>query len=101
MSNFIGTSKLITHYASLITVSMRLDLFLKVSRLCPRRTLAQELCGARFALLNGRPAKSAHAVKAGDEMPIRRRDLHTIAHVRKAPATRDVSRRDSDQLVAL
>src|SRR5882762_8503087 len=41
---------------------VRLDVFLKLSRLCPRRTLAQELCDAGFVLLNGRPAKSAHAV---------------------------------------
>ena len=78
---------------------MRLDLFLKVSRLCPRRTLAQELCDAGFVLLNGRPAKSAHAVKAGDEIKIRRRDREIIARVLKSPATRNVSRRDADQLV--
>jgi ribosomal 50S subunit-recycling heat shock protein len=80
---------------------MRLDLFLKVSRLCPRRTLAQELCDAGFVLLNGRPAKSAHAVKAGDEIRIRRRDRETNARVLKAPATRNVSRRDADQLVEI
>ena len=80
---------------------MRLDLFLKVSRLCPRRTLAQELCDAGFVLLNGRPAKSAHAVKAGDEIQIRRRDREIIARALKAPATRNVSRRDADQLVEI
>jgi ribosomal 50S subunit-recycling heat shock protein len=80
---------------------MRLDLFLKVSRLCPRRTLAQELCDAGFVLLNGRPAKSAHAVKTGDEIKIRRRDREVIARVLKAPTTRNVSRRDADQLVEI
>ena len=80
---------------------MRLDLFLKVSRLCPRRTLAQELCDAGFVLLNGRPAKSAHAVKAGDELTIRRRDREIIARVLEAPANRNVSRRDADQLVEI
>jgi ribosomal 50S subunit-recycling heat shock protein len=80
---------------------MRLDLFLKVSRLCPRRTLAQELCDAGFVLLNGRPAKSAHAVKTGDELTIRRRDRQVVARVLKEPATRNVSRRDADQLVEL
>ena len=80
---------------------MRLDLFLKVSRLCPRRTLAQELCDAGFVLLNGRPVKSAHAVKAGDEIKIRRRDREIIARVLKSPATRNVSRRDADQLVEI
>jgi ribosomal 50S subunit-recycling heat shock protein len=78
---------------------MRLDLFLKVSRLCPRRTLAQELCDAGFVFLNERPAKSAHAVKAGDEIKIRRRDREVIARVLQAPMTRNVSRRDADKLV--
>jgi ribosomal 50S subunit-recycling heat shock protein len=78
---------------------VRLDVFLKLSRLCPRRTLAQELCDAGFVLLNGRPAKSAHAVKAGDEINIRRRDREIIVRVLKAPATRNVSRCDSSQLI--
>lgn len=83
---------------------MRLDLFLKVSRLCPRRTLAQELCDAGFVLLNGRRAKSAHTVKVGDEITIRHRDVHLgdrqlVARVLKEPPTRNVSRRDADQLV--
>ncbi len=78
---------------------MRLDLFLKVSRLCPRRTLAQELCDAGFVLLNGRTAKSGHTVKVGDELRIRRRDREIVARVLQAPASRNVSRRDADQLV--
>ena len=78
---------------------MRLDLFLKVSRLCPRRTLAQELCDAGFVLLNGRPAKSAHAVKTGDVITIRRRDREVTARVLREPPSRNVSRRDADQLV--
>ena len=80
---------------------MRLDLFLKVSRLCPRRTLAQELCDAGFVLLNGRPAKSAHAVKAGDEIKIRRRDREIVARVLKDPPSRNVSKRDAEQLVEI
>jgi ribosomal 50S subunit-recycling heat shock protein len=80
---------------------MRLDLFLKLSRLCPRRTIAQQLCDAGFVLLNGRPAKSAHTVNAGDEIKIRRRDREIVARVLKAPETRNVSRRDADQLVEI
>jgi ribosomal 50S subunit-recycling heat shock protein len=78
---------------------VRLDVFLKVSRLCPRRTLAQELCDAGFVLLNGRPAKSAHTVKAGDEISVRRRDRQTIVRVLQTPATSYVSRRDASQLI--
>lgn len=80
---------------------MRLDLFLKSSRLCPRRTLAQELCDAGLVLLNGRTAKSGHSVKAGDEITIRRRDRETTVRVLIAPATSNVSRRGASQLVEI
>ena len=80
---------------------MRLDVFLKLSRLCPRRTLAQELCDAGFVLLNGRPAKSAHTIKAGDEIRIRRRDREITARILDAPASRNVPRRHADQLVEI
>lgn len=80
---------------------MRLDLFLKLSRLCPRRTLAQELCDAGLVLLNGRKAKSAHSVKAGDEITIRYRDHETTARVLNAPATRNISRRDASGLLEI
>ena len=78
---------------------MRLDLFLKLSRLCPRRTIAQELCDAGLVLLNGRPAKSAHAVKAGDEITVRSRRRETVARVLMVPVRANVSRRDASGLV--
>lgn len=45
---------------------MRLDLFLKTSRLVKRRTVAQEMCDAGKVLVNGSPAKSAKEVRPGD-----------------------------------
>jgi ribosomal 50S subunit-recycling heat shock protein len=80
---------------------MRLDLFLKVSRLCPRRTLAQELCDAGFVLINGRSAKPAHAVNAGDEIKIRRRDREIVARVLAVPTRSNVSKADAGQLVEI
>ena len=80
---------------------MRLDLFLKTSRLCPRRGVAQELCDAGFVLLNGRPAKSAHVVKAGDEISLRRRDRLLVARVLEVPTRSQVSRRESATLVEI
>src|SRR6267378_761744 len=77
---------------------MRLDLFLKLSRLCPRRSLAQQLCDAGFVLLNGRAAKSAHAVKVGDEINVRRRSHETTVRVSAVPITNSVSRRDAKLL---
>jgi ribosomal 50S subunit-recycling heat shock protein len=80
---------------------VRLDLFLKTSRLCPRRAVAQELCDAGFVLLNGRPAKSAHVVKAGDEISLRRRDRLLVARVLEVPTRSQVSRRESATLVEI
>ena len=49
---------------------MRLDKFLKVSRLIKRRTVANEACDAGRVLINDRPAKASAQVKAGDIIEI-------------------------------
>ena len=49
---------------------MRLDKFLKVSRLIKRRTVANEACDAGRVLINERPAKASVQVKAGDILEI-------------------------------
>ncbi|HKZ80626.1 MAG TPA: S4 domain-containing protein [Pyrinomonadaceae bacterium] len=77
---------------------MRLDLFLKASRLCPRRTVAQKLCDARLVFVNGTLAKSSHSVKAGDEVTIRRHDRITTVRVRSIPLTRQTSRKEAEDL---
>jgi ribosomal 50S subunit-recycling heat shock protein len=50
---------------------MRLDKFLKVSRLIKRRTLAKEVADQGRITINGKIAKASSAVKAGDELAIR------------------------------
>ena len=80
---------------------MRLDLFLKLSRLCPRRSVAQKLCDAGFVLLNGRPAKPAHSVNVKDEITVCRRDRETIVRVVSVPESRSVSRRDANSLIEM
>ena len=45
---------------------MRLDKYLKVSRLIKRRTVANEVADAGRILINGKVAKASQAVKAGD-----------------------------------
>ncbi|MEK6336359.1 MAG: S4 domain-containing protein [Acidobacteriota bacterium] len=80
---------------------MRLDLFLKLSRLCPRRTLAQELCDAGLVLLNSRRAKPGHTVKAGDEISVRRRQQQTVAKILRVPENANVSRRDAGGLIEI
>ena len=49
---------------------MRLDKFLKVSRLIKRRTVANEACNAGRVLVNGKVAKASVNVKPGDEIEI-------------------------------
>lgn len=49
---------------------MRLDKFLKVSRLIKRRTVANEACYAGRVMVNGKPAKASVNVKVGDEIEI-------------------------------
>lgn len=49
---------------------MRLDKYLKVSRLIKRRTVANEACDAGRVLLNAKPARASAAVKAGDIVEI-------------------------------
>ena len=50
---------------------MRLDKYLKVSRLIKRRTVANEACDAGRVLVNDKPAKASANVKAGDIIEIR------------------------------
>ena len=49
---------------------MRLDKFLKVSRLIKRRTVANEACDAGRVFVNGKPAKASVKVKPGDIIEI-------------------------------
>ena len=49
---------------------MRLDKYLKVSRLIKRRTVANEACDASRISVNGRAAKASYDVKLGDEITV-------------------------------
>lgn len=49
---------------------MRLDKYLKVSRLIKRRTVANEACDAGRVSINGKPAKASAEVKVGDVIEI-------------------------------
>ena len=49
---------------------MRLDKYLKVSRLIKRRTVATEACAAGKVSVNGKVAKPSHDVKIGDTLEI-------------------------------
>ena len=49
---------------------MRLDKFLKVSRLIKRRTVANEACDASRVIVNGKSAKPSYNIKLGDEITL-------------------------------
>lgn len=49
---------------------IRLDKFLKVSRIIKRRTVANEACDAGRVTVNGKPAKASLTVKAGDILEV-------------------------------
>ena len=50
---------------------MRLDKWLKVSRLIKRRTVANEACDNARVVVNGRPVKASYEVTAGDVVSLR------------------------------
>lgn len=77
---------------------MRLDLFLKTSRLIPRRSLAQEFCDAGLIKVNGTAAKSSKEVKAGDEIEIKRRSRITRLKILEIPAQKQVSKQSAANL---
>jgi ribosomal 50S subunit-recycling heat shock protein len=62
---------------------MRLDKFLKVSRLIKRRTLAKEVCDQGRVSINGITAKSSSTVKVGDELTVRYGNKLVTARVEK------------------
>lgn len=68
---------------------MRLDKFLKVSRLIKRRTVAKDVSEQGRVVLNGREAKPSSAVKVGDEITVQfGQKLVTVRVERLADTTR-------------
>ena len=49
---------------------MRLDKYLKVSRIIKRRTVANDACDAAHVTVNGRPAKASYEVKENDVIEV-------------------------------
>lgn len=59
-----------TPHGGVREVCMRLDKYLKVSRLIKRRTVANEACDSGRVMINGRTAKASAEVKRGDIITI-------------------------------
>ena len=73
---------------------MRIDKYLKVSRLIKRRTVANEVADAGRILVNGKPAKASYAVKEGDviEITFGNNPVKVLVLSTLAPAGKDVAR---------
>lgn len=77
---------------------MRLDQYLRASRLVLRRTVAQELCDAGAVLVNGVAARSSRTVREGDRITINRRDRALTVRVLSVPASKQTSRKEAHEL---
>ena len=77
---------------------MRLDLFLKTSRLIARRSLAQQFCDAGLIKINDSAAKSSRDVKVGDRIEIRKSSRLTKFKILGVPDKKQISRTDAANL---
>ena len=64
---------------------MRLDKYLKISRLVKRRTVANDLATGGHVAINGKVAKPAQEVKVGDELRLRFGNRLLVVRVEKTP----------------
>ena len=80
---------------------MRLDLFLKLSRIAPRRSVAKALCDSGIVAVNGSVARASKEIAVGDEITVSRRDRTSVYKVNIVPAGKQVSKEESRELAAL
>lgn len=78
---------------------MRLDKFLKVSRIIKRRTVANEAAGAGRIAVNGRIAKPSADVKPGDVLDILLGGKHVLVKINATPEV--VRKEEADSLYTL
>jgi ribosomal 50S subunit-recycling heat shock protein len=78
---------------------MRLDKFLKVSRIIKRRTVANEACDLNRVTVNGKPAKPSKDVNVGDTVSVRFGEKEIFFCVKEVPAG-NVSKEKAETLYA-
>ena len=74
---------------------MRLDKYLKVSRIIKRRSVANEVCDAGHVTVNGKVARASYDVKEGDVIEIRFGEKTMKAEVVKVTEYADKSNEDT------
>lgn len=73
---------------------MRLDMFLKISRLVKRRSVAKEFCGSGRILVGAAPAKPGREVKGGDIITLdlaRRKTVVEVLEIPKGNVSKDMA----------
>lgn len=78
---------------------MRIDKYLKVSRLIKRRTIANEACETGHVTINGKPAKPGAEVKVGDIVSIRFGSSLTTVEI--TSVAEHVSKADSKEMYVI
>ncbi|MCB1025999.1 MAG: RNA-binding S4 domain-containing protein [Acidobacteria bacterium] len=74
---------------------MRLDIYLKLSRLITRRTLAKEFADAGLIKVNGSTAKSSKEISPGDKIEITRYPRILTVEVLALPQAKQISKKDA------
>jgi ribosomal 50S subunit-recycling heat shock protein len=77
---------------------MRLDLYLKLSRLVPRRTGAKELCDAGDVSVNGQTAKAGREIRPGDRITLLLSSREITVEVIAVPSGRSVAKAAAREL---
>jgi len=77
---------------------MRLDLFLKASRLIARRSLAQKFCDANLVKVNNLTAKSSREIKPNDEIEIKKGNRLTRVKVVEVPDKKQIAKHEAANL---
>lgn len=80
---------------------MRLDLFLRASRIIIRRTLAQKFCEAGAIQVNGVEARSSKEVKVGDKIEITKGGSVTTYQIEKLPEAKQIAKADAGSLYTI
>jgi len=80
---------------------MRLDQYLKVTRLVPRRSIAGELCRQGNVTVNGLEGKAGRAVRTGDRIKVRLPGRELTVEVLAVPAMKNVPRAEAASYYAL
>ncbi len=80
---------------------MRLDMFLRVSRIIARRPLGKKMCDGGAVQVNGRPAKAAQEIRAGDIIEVDTPGTRRRYRVERLPDGSNVARAAARELATL